>query len=356
MAKIGIQTIQYRSEGDLAHEYNPLHNIIEKKDTLVTIENYNKSLSEIKDFTVPASELGVDLNNPVDIECQPSYDGSVNLIINDDKNPPRIINTRYSVIEDNRYKIINRNQVNQTNLYDLNNIDEETRLFRNIRTIPNIQLKAVNYYGQLKAGNYIFYIKLADNDYNKTDIVAESGSIPIFHGTLTNISTISGALAEELTDKSIELELYNIDTTFSKLYLYYTRTTSDINGIKYSKTYEVIQPYDIIDNKVTISFNGFENVNEIDEEQLNIKYNLVTAVKTQAQVQNMLFFGNVNGIQLNHRDLQAISYYIEATCTQSDNKEYQIGYVDNNYAQLNTNGITQNEYYNPLNIYYYLGY
>ena len=125
MAKIGIQTIQYRSEGDLAHEYNPLHNIIEKKDTLVTIENYNKSLSEIKDFTVPASELGVDLNNPVDIECQPSYDGSVNLIINDDKNPPRIINTRYSVIEDNRYKIINRNQVNQTNLYDLNNIDEE---------------------------------------------------------------------------------------------------------------------------------------------------------------------------------------------------------------------------------------
>lgn len=356
MAKIGIQTIQYKPEGDLAHEYNPLHNIIDKKNDKATVIDYNESLDEIKDFTVPVSELGVDLNNPVDIECQPSYDGSVNLIINDDKNPPRIINTRYSIIEDNRYKIINRNQVNQTNLYDLNNIDEETRLFRNIRTIPNIQLKAVNYYGQLKAGNYIFYIKLADNDYNKTDIVAESGSIPIFHGTLTNISTISGALAEELTDKSIELELYNIDTTFSKLYLYYTRTTSDINGIRYSKTYEVIQPYDIVDSKVTISFNGFENVNEIDEEQLNIKYNLVTAVKTQAQVQNMLFFGNTNGIQLNHRDLQAISYYIEATCAQSDESKYQVGYVDNTYTQLSTNGVTQNEYYNPLNVYYYLGY
>ena len=33
------------------------------------------------------TELSLDLINPLNIECQPSYDGTVNLIINDDKKP-----------------------------------------------------------------------------------------------------------------------------------------------------------------------------------------------------------------------------------------------------------------------------
>lgn len=354
MTKIGIQCIKFNQEGDLAHEYQPLHNIIDRTDKTVKYQESDISYSDqIKDFEVPSTELGIDLNNPVDIECQPSYDGTVNLIINDDKNPPRIINSRFSVTEDNKYKIISRNQVTQTNLYDKNNVDRDTRLFRNVNSIPVIQLVEVSNYGQLKGGNYTFYIKLADNDYNKTDIVAESGTVSIYHGTISDVTTIYGALLEELTDKSIELKLSNIDTTFSRVYLYYTRTSSDLNGVKYSKSYEVIKPYDILENTITISLNGFEEVKEIDEEQLNIKYNLVTAVKTQAQVQNMLFFGNTQGILLNHRDLQTISYYIDVRCTQ---KNETIGYLDSDYKIQQNDSVEQTEYYNPLNTYFYLGY
>ena len=352
-ATLGIQCIKFNQEGDLAHEYQPLHNVIDKTIKNEKYENSKEYQDQLKDFDISSSTLGIDLNNPIDIECQPSYDGTVNLILNDDKNPPRIINTRFTVTEDNKYKIINRNQVTQTNLYDLNNIDSDTRLFKNLKTIPIIKLTSIENYGQLKGGNYIFYIKLADNDYNKTDIVAESGSVSIFHGTLSDVSTIHGALMEELTDKSIELKISNVDTSFSKLYLYYTRTTSDINGIKYSKSYEVIKPYDILDSNINISFNGFEEVNEIDEEQLNVSYNLVTAVKTQAQVQNMLFFGNTQGVVLNHRDLQTVSYYIKVQCQQ---KNSSIGYLNNNYKIQPTDSVEQTEYYNPLNIYYYLGY
>jgi hypothetical protein len=354
MTKIGIQCIKFNQEGDLAHEYQPLHNIIDRTDKTVKYQESDISYSDqIKDFEVPSTELGIDLNNPVDIECQPSYDGTVNLIINDDKNPPRIVNSRFSVTEDNKYKIISRNQVTQTNLYDKNNVDRDTRLFRNVNSIPVIQLVEVSNYGQLKGGNYTFYIKLADNDYNKTDIVAESGTVSIYHGTISDVTTIYGALLEELTDKSIELKLSNIDTTFSRVYLYYTRTSSDLNGVKYSKSYEVIKPYDILENTITISLNGFEEVKEIDEEQLNIKYNLVTAVKTQAQVQNMLFFGNTQGILLNHRDLQTISYYIDVRCTQ---KNETIGYLDSDYKIQQNDSVEQTEYYNPLNTYFYLGY
>lgn len=105
----------------MAHEYNPLHNQLNEDGS-------------VGDFTT--GEIDFNLNKPVDIECQPSYDGTVNLIINDDLNPPRIVNTRYTVLEDNRYKRIERNQTEQTNLYKKGSVDSQTRLFRNLNKIP----------------------------------------------------------------------------------------------------------------------------------------------------------------------------------------------------------------------------
>jgi len=37
------------------------------------------------------------MEHPVDIIPQESYDGSVNLILNDGKNVPRLINSRFAV-------------------------------------------------------------------------------------------------------------------------------------------------------------------------------------------------------------------------------------------------------------------
>ena len=48
---------------------------------------------------------------------QQSYDGSINLIINDKKNPPRLINSRFTVREKNTYERVDRLGENDTNLY-----------------------------------------------------------------------------------------------------------------------------------------------------------------------------------------------------------------------------------------------
>jgi hypothetical protein len=164
---IEISIKKYSQEGDLSHSYAPLKNLVNKDNSVV-------------DFNT--SELSIDLNNPLNIECQPSYDGTVNLIINDDKNPPRIVNSRFTKIEDGRYRIINRNQKQQTNLYTEGKVDQQTRLFRNTSRIPKFELMGVSEFGQLMGGNYTFYAKFADNDYNKTDIIAESGQVSVFHG------------------------------------------------------------------------------------------------------------------------------------------------------------------------------
>lgn len=334
--RLSIQT--YKQEGDLDNTYSPLRNILNKSNQIVEFNT---------------NELNIDLNNPLNIECQPSYDGTVNLIINDDKNPPRIINSRFTKLEDNKYKIINRNQLQQTNLYKEGKIDQQTRLFRNINKIPRIDLINVYNMGQLKGGNYTFYIKFADNDYNKTDIVAESGQISIFKGNLTKVESISGTIAEEITDKAITLKISNIDTSFSKFYVYFTRETCDENGIRLTKAGMFTQPYDIKTMSETIIINGYEEIEELSPEEINIQYNLVTAVKTQAQVQNMLFFGNVQGLNINIKDLQNISYFINVSLKSGSS----IGWISpKDYKQREEDDISQSEYYNPTNIYYKLGY
>ena len=335
---IKLELKKYQQEGDLDHEYNPLRNILDENNQIVNFDT---------------DELNIDLNHPLNLECQPSYDGTVNLIINDDKNPPRIINTRFSKIEDDRYKIINRNQREQTNLYKVGKIDQQTRLFRNINSIPKIDLINVTNVGQLKGGNYTFYIKFADNDYNKTDIVAESGVVSIFKGYSNRVNTISGTIFDERTDKAIKLRVSNVDTSFSKIYVYYIRETCDQNGFRITKAGMYQYPYEIRDNIVDIVINGFEDEEELTPEEINIQYNIVTAAKTQAQVQNMLFFGNVQSNIVDVKNLQNISYFIPVTLKQKDS----IGWISaKDYSQKYGDDIDQTEYYSTNNIYYNLGY
>jgi hypothetical protein len=306
--KYNLYTRKYPQEGDLQHTYSALKNKIKSED------------NSIVDFNT--EELSIDLNNPLNIECQPSYDGTVNLIINDDKNPPRIVNSRFTKIEDNRFRIINRNQTEQTNLYKEGEIDLTTRLFRNVVKIPKLNLIELNYFGQLKGGNYTFYVKYADDDFNKTDIVCESGQIPVFKGNLTNINSVSGSLQDERTDKAIKLQLTNIDESFSKFYLYYTREYSDINGFRLSESMFITEPYNITGDVQDVIINGFENCESIDNSELNVTYNYVTNVKTQAQVQNMLFFGNIENVNIDVKNLQNISYFFNVSLKQ---KEKSIG-------------------------------
>ena len=334
MATLEVQ--KFPQEGDLKHTYHALRNVLDENNKIVEFNT---------------DEIKVDLNNPLNIECQPSYDGTVNLIINDDIHPPRIINSRFSRIENNRFKIINRNQKQQTNLYKKGYIDQQTRLFKNITTFPIIDLFNIDGTGQLKGGNYTFYFKYADEDFNKTDFVAESGIVSVFKGQLDNISSISGTLSDELTDKSITLKLSNLDRAYSRLYIYYTRDTSDTNGVRLTSAYMINEPFIIQHDTEYITITGYEEVSQVSIEDLNIQYNLVTAAKTQAQVQNMLFLGNTQGTNLNLKDLQNISYFIEVTLQQENN----IGFVDPKDYSVSGDD-AQNEYYSPYNIYYKLGY
>lgn len=293
------------------------------------------------------ADLNFDLEHPVSIEIQDSYDGSVNLILTDNKNKPRLVNSGFSVVGDS-YKIIERDQTSSTNIYSS---VEELNLVQTTNILTNIDLVSVLQGGQLKGGNYTFYIKFGDADYNQTDIVAESGIISIFNGTDGQPNTISGTLADERTDKMIQLKITGLNTAYSKIYVYYSREYSDTQGFRMTEVCGLTEPVDIAPY---ITITGFEEITSYSAEDLNIDYHTIDYNKTAAQQSDMLFLGNVGSA-----DTQALYSKLKDHALNNITVELtqaNAGVGATSYDFTNVDTPNKSEYYSTQNIYNYIGY
>lgn len=260
---------------------------------------------QLTDFET--SELNFDLKHPVSIIPQYSYDNSVNLIINDGKNKPRLINSRFSATERNKYQIVDRKGNNDTNIYDQGDqFDLDTSLYRQTVEIPTVQFLGVNNGGIVPIGNYHFYFKYADADGNETDFVAESGLVSVFIGTTPQ--SIYTGFRNESSNKLVQLRLSNIDPAYQYVNVYYTRSTSDIYENATTNAYKINQQY-IVTNLLTcdIIFTGYESMSEISIDEINTQYLLADSIETQAACQNMLFIGNIQKSNIPYNDLADLS-------------------------------------------------
>ena len=333
--KFKIKRKKYNVKGKLAWEYNALHNL----------ERTIDGKKFLKDFDT--SELALDIHHPVDIECQPSYDGSTNIIFNDDYSVPRIVNSAFSVTEDNSYERVSRNQLVKTNIYRENTIDSETRLQRTSNGFLKFDITQMSSGGKLMGGNYTFVAQYADSDGNKTQIIAESGIVSVFNGHYLKPESICGTLLNELTDKQVKFDLLDIDLSFSKLYISYKREFSDLNGVKQVEYKTIDRPYDISNKSMTITIDGLENTSLVSYDSLVAKRNIYNRVKTHTQNQNILFFGNVEETYDEIKKLQELSLYVQVQPVWGDS----IGWVQYSY-----NYKKDMEYFNPMNVYNNLGY
>lgn len=294
-----IKRKKFNVKGKLSWEYNALRNLVTSNDEKDVLGDFN------------TNKLTLDINHPVDIECQPSYDGSTNIIFNDDYNVPRIVNSAFSLTENNSYERVSRNQTVKTNIYRDIKLDEETRLQRTTSGFLNFDLKELSAGGELSGGNYVFLAQYADDDDNKTSVIAESGIVSIFNGHYSYPDTFKGTLLHEKTDKQVRFILTNVDVSFSKIYISYRRDFCDLNGIKQTeyKTFE--RPYEVHGSEVEIILTGLENVLDATYEELSASRNIYSKVKTHVQNQNILFFGNVEETYDKINLLQSLAMYIQ---------------------------------------------
>ena len=374
-----VMTNSLPTKGKLVYEYNPLRNYRLSENKYLYKENYY-SLKELKEqfsifpdsgnqnwIGVPATEtdpilyekgqlidfvtdeLKFSISNPVHIVPQYSYDGSVNLILNDGINIPRLINSRFSATGKNTYEIIDRKGNNDTNIYDQGNqFDIDTSLYKRVTKIPKLLFQGVQAGGNLKVGNYHFYFKFSDADGNETDFVAESGLVSIFIG-FDDPSSIHTGQKNENSTKQVRFQLSNIDSAYNYVSVYYSRSTAESNENSILQCAKVEKRYTVNDAQfANIVVTGFEDITEIAPSDINLQYNIVDAVGTSAVCQNMLFMANVHKPEIAYEKLQDLSlrflpYLKEVNYTLD---------IDQNYSIVSTN----KGYYDPQFIYQNTGY
>ena len=341
---------QIRPYGNIVYEYNPLRNYRLSSDTVI-----NGELVEAGSIVdLDTDGFNFSLNNPLEIDAQSSYDGSVNLIFNDNRNIPRLVNSRFSVLQNNTYEVVDRIGNNDTNLYDSEQFDLDTSLYKRVNTIPTITFNSVLSSGNLKVGNYVIYIKYADADGNETDFVGESGIISCFIGGDRDPFSIDGGFRDQLASKSISLTVSDIDSSYDYIKVYYTRSTSDVDSNRVVTAHEIDRKFPVRNNSCNVIITGSEETKDIPVSDINIQYSIIDKAKSQTVCQNMLFLGNSCKPDMMYKDLSDISLRLLPYLIESDSERF-IGKTSYDYSDLSDQSYSH-EYYNTLNIYNKVGY
>lgn len=307
-----------------------------------------KAKNSLTDFDT--DELKFSLNNPVNITSQWSYDGSVNLILNDGLNKPRLINSRFSPIGRNRYQIVDRKGDNDTNIYDQGEqFDVDTSLYKVTNLIPKLTYYGTLSAGNLSIGNYHFYFKYMDADGNETDFIAESGLVSVFIGNEPyNIYT---GFRNQNSHKGVQFLLQNLDSGYQYLSVYYTINTSDISQNATTTAYKLDQRYVITTaNYCSVKITGYEETTEIPLTDINPQYHLADNVQTQDSCQNRLFFGNITIPEVKYIELSDLSLRFRPKVRT---ESYNTSVVDVDYTMK---GTLTDTYYNSKFIYNKTGY
>lgn len=360
------------TKGNLVYEYNPFRNYRLDRDMFeynghfytenelrdMGITENGSSWSGLKDEFEPmlyeagclvdfeTDQLQFDINHPVEILPQYSYDGSVNLILNDGKNIPRLINSRFTSLGKNMYEVVDRKGDNDVNIYDQGKqFDIDTSLYKRVVEIPELDFIGVFSGGNLSVGNYVFYFKYADDDGNETDFVAESGVVSIFIGT--EVSSVLGGTQDQNAYKMVRFMLSNIDPGYSYVNVYYTRATSDVSSETVKSAHKIDRKFEVSKALTCqISITGYDPVINLTMDDINLQYCIASSVETQASAQNRLFLANIHRPDIPYKDLSDLSLRI---CPTVGTKPYQT--IDFEYSDS-----FRNTYYDPNFIYNFTGY
>ncbi len=321
-------------------------NYIPAKNVISIDKNSDKLFAKAGSLLdLDTNQLKFDLHHPVDIQIQPSYDGSVNLILNDDKNIPRLINSRFSTREKNTYEIVDRIGENDTNIYSSESFDKDTSLYFQYESNPTIKYQGF-IKGILPVGQYCFYLTYCDADDNESDYIAESGLIPVFLGSDGNPDSIDGGIKNQISDKGIKIKISNLDSSYNYLKVYYVRYFADYQQNRVFECKKIYRKYPINSGIMYLQITGNEEAEDMDANILNITRFNPKSILTSAQCKNMLFFGNIVKNMDNYRELSDLALRIIPSISND-----KLENVSNDYETNNGSG-----YYSTLNIYNKTGY
>lgn len=327
--------------GDLIYGYNAFQNLNKIDDEEVSL----------KSLKLDVEKANISIYEPLEMNLEESYDGSINMILSDKKNPPKIVNSRFYPTSSTTYKVADRKGNLDTNIYSEDNFKIETSLVKIAQTIVTTQFLGIEDSGKMKIGNYTFYFKLADVDGNETDFVAESGKVVCHIGAVNNPNSIRGGLLEENSGKLVKFTLSNLDLAYNYINIYYTRSTGD-DSSEIVKAYRIQDKIKITGTSTNITITGFEEHIEISVDDINNRHISFDSIKTVENCQNITFAGNISNNYDLYTQLEKLSLHVTPKLIQDTEG---IGNLTAKYLERYNNPDYGFEYYNARNIYYKLG-
>lgn len=191
-------------------------------------------------------------------------------------------------------------------------------LFRNYERIPTFSKVNVNDAGgSIKPGSYNISVQYLDKGLNPTEWIASSKVIYIYNSSLNNeYMDISGSIngSEDYqrfsnTNKSIDIEISNLDTSFDYYRLAIIGANSgngQVNDIVYT---------DIIStNKTSFTYTGTNAVTIGTEEEVKAFNAIIERVGYADVKDNILVLGDIQGKQMNYCRLQKYASKIKSDC------------------------------------------
>ena len=330
------------NHGELKYLYNPFYNLINKKAVV--------DGSPLKGLNLTSEEAGIDINKPIQLETEVCYDDTINLIISDQINPPKIVNSRFYQTDSSNYKIADRKGNLDTNIYSSEYFKNETSLTKTTRTISTLDFLGLSDGGKLPVGSYTFYFKLADADGNESDYISESGKIVCHIGGINSPTSIRGGILNEDSNKSVKLRLNNLDLSYDYINVYYTRTSGD-NEKETTSSFKIADKFKITSLNTEFIITGYEKHEPVSLDDINIQYEMFNSAETIQNCQNISFVGNVTNDYELFSNLEKLSLFVTPSVVYD---EEGIGNLDHQYRErISKDGY---EYYNMKNTYYKLGY
>ena len=265
------------------NEYKPLPSILRSEDPGVLPQVYGfrtKSFNFSRDnFIVPL--------------IKESYDGTVNIYLNDGEHFNRVVNSGFSK-KDEEIKLerLYKGDVDSFPSID-RNVDKVTKQFLSINEPPYGKLKEVASGGNLPVGNLFFYIRYLDYEFNKTNFVPLIGPIMITYGD--DIFSVSGNNPTGITNyanKNVTISMNYLDMAYKFFEIAIVwKTGTEPVGLG-SRAMLLNKRIPVLQTSLDFNITGFEDMSEISDEEVLRPALKETICKVSTSLDGRMFGAN----------------------------------------------------------------
>lgn len=239
----------------------------------------------------------------VDLEFFNSYDGTVNIYLNDTKNPTYVINNCFDK---------SGNYVDRGVLLDtlprsilLSNSSDSPLVFDNVSVVRG---------GNLRPGNYQLFSRYVSESYDATTFDSQSDIISVASGSgdrrFGKFKTKNSL--ESKTTNSLKINLSNLDTKFKYYQIGYVLFTGDPGDEAIYETY-LINKYYSTEEDTEIYINGYEKLSDISADEIAAILSVDILCKAQTIYNGRYIGANWENDSRNLEGLAALAKHAKTT-------------------------------------------